>query len=183
MLPRPDGMGPRSQAPTLRSDPDASGMADAAAASRKAMILLVPLDGSAASRRALDYALELAAADPGARLILLNVQIPDDLGLWDARARGDDHRLDAALRSQEVLSRPFKACEERHVSCETRAEYGEPVAETIVRVAREIGADQIVMGARGLGRLRGLILGSVTTQVVHLAEIPVTLVKASPQRP
>ena len=65
-----------------------------------------------------------------------------------------------------------------HVTCQTRMEFGEAVAETIDRVARETGADQIVMGARGLGRFRGLMLGSVTTQVVHLANVPVTLVKA-----
>ncbi|HEY7608248.1 MAG TPA: universal stress protein [Alphaproteobacteria bacterium] len=38
-------------------------------------------------------------------------------------------------------------------------------------------ADRIVMGMRGLGRIRGLLMGSIATQVVALAPMPVTLVK------
>jgi nucleotide-binding universal stress UspA family protein len=79
-------------------------------------------------------------------------------------------------RSDEVLNSPLARCPALYTRCETRAEYG-PVAETIDRIARETQADQIVMGTRGLGRVRGLLLGSVATQVVHLADIPVTLVK------
>jgi nucleotide-binding universal stress UspA family protein len=35
----------------------------------------------------------------------------------------------------------------------------------------------IVMGTRGLGGVRGLLLGSVATQLLHLTDVPVTLVK------
>jgi len=147
------------------------------------MKLLVALDGSPASERALEHALSLAAGNPGALLILLNVQTPDALGLSDIRARSENDRELALRRSAEVLRRPVETCGKHNVACEKRSEYGLGVAETIVRVAREIGAAQIVMGARGLGRLRGLMLGSVTTQVAHLADVPVTLVKAAPRPP
>lgn len=146
------------------------------------MKLVVPLDGSAASERALDHALSLASANPGALLILVNVQTPDALGFPDIRMRDADARALASRQSDTILSPSVETCAQHHVRCETRAEYGEPVAETIVRVARETGADQIIMGTRGLGRLRGLMLGSATTQVAHLADIPVTLVKAPPPR-
>ena len=119
------------------------------------MKLLVALDGSPASERALEHALSLAAGNPGALLILLNVQTPDALGLSDIRARSENDRELALRRSAEVLRRPVETCGKHDVACEKRSEYGLGVAETIVRVAREIGADQIVMGARGLGRLRG----------------------------
>lgn len=138
------------------------------------MKLLVPLDGSAAAARALNHALWLAEHRAGALLILLNVQNAETLGLSDVmRAEGEAL---AAQEAEEILKKPVARCRALHTQCEGRAEYG-PVAETINRIARETQADQIVMGTRGLGRLRGLLLGSVATQVVHLAEIPVTLVK------
>ena len=50
-------------------------------------------------------------------------------------------------------------------------------AETIVQVAGERRCTRIVMGTRGLGAVSGVVLGSVTYGVVHLAAMPVTLVK------
>ena len=53
---------------------------------------------------------------------------------------------------------------------------GDP-AESILRAAREHGADLIVLGTRGLGRLKGLLLGSVSHKVTHLAECPCLTVR------
>ena len=53
---------------------------------------------------------------------------------------------------------------------------GDPAAE-IVRVAKAEGVDAIVMGTRGMRALGNLALGSTATKVIHLAEVPVTLVK------
>jgi nucleotide-binding universal stress UspA family protein len=49
--------------------------------------------------------------------------------------------------------------------------------QAIAEYANELRCDQIVMGTRGLGSIGSLVLGSVATQVVHLTEHPVTLVK------
>jgi nucleotide-binding universal stress UspA family protein len=57
-----------------------------------------------------------------------------------------------------------------------RYERGEPAA-TIDQIGREESIDHIVMGTRGLGSIRGLLVGSVATRVLHLVEVPVTLVK------
>src|SRR6476620_1498709 len=46
----------------------------------------------------------------------------------------------------------------------------------IVRVAKAEGVDAIVMGTRGMRALGNLALGSTATKVIHLAEVPVTLV-------
>jgi nucleotide-binding universal stress UspA family protein len=51
------------------------------------------------------------------------------------------------------------------------------LAETIVQLAGEHRCTRIVMGTRGLGAVSGLVLGSVTYGVAHLAAMPVTLVK------
>jgi nucleotide-binding universal stress UspA family protein len=53
---------------------------------------------------------------------------------------------------------------------------GEAAAE-IVRAADECGAEVIVLGTRGRGSLGSLFLGSVAQRVVHLAAVPVLLVK------
>ena len=50
-------------------------------------------------------------------------------------------------------------------------------AESIARYAKDHRCSLIVMGTRGMGPLGGLLLGSVATKVIHLAEVPVTLVK------
>jgi nucleotide-binding universal stress UspA family protein len=59
---------------------------------------------------------------------------------------------------------------------ETRVEFGD-AAPSIIAVAKEIGADLIVLGSRGLSDLKGLLLGSVSHKVANLAEVPVITVK------
>jgi nucleotide-binding universal stress UspA family protein len=59
---------------------------------------------------------------------------------------------------------------------EARVLLGDP-APTIAAAAKELGCDEIVMGTRGLNPVVGVVLGSVATRVVHLTDLPVTLVK------
>jgi nucleotide-binding universal stress UspA family protein len=58
----------------------------------------------------------------------------------------------------------------------TRVEVGDP-ATAILRVAGEEKPDFIVMGTRGLGSMRGLLMGSVSHKVIQLADCPVITVK------
>jgi nucleotide-binding universal stress UspA family protein len=75
----------------------------------------------------------------------------------------------------EALQEALTACREAGVPYMTRSERG-AVAATIDRVAREEHVAQIIMGTRGLGGVGGLLLGSVATQLLHVADVPVTLV-------
>ena len=50
-------------------------------------------------------------------------------------------------------------------------------AETIIKVARSRNTDLIIMGARGLGKLSGLLLGSTSQKVLALAPCPVLIVR------
>lgn len=52
-----------------------------------------------------------------------------------------------------------------------------PAAETIVECAQELRCDSILMGTHGAGFISGMVLGSVANKVIHLTEVPVTLVK------
>ncbi|NLS08243.1 universal stress protein [Rhizobium sp. P32RR-XVIII] len=59
---------------------------------------------------------------------------------------------------------------------DTRVEPGD-YAETILAVAEEIGADMIVVGSRGLGRLKGMLVGSVSQKIIQHAHCSVLVVR------
>ena len=76
----------------------------------------------------------------------------------------------------QALQDAVTACHEAGVACVSRSERWS-VAATIDRVAREEHVVHIIMRTRGLGGVRSLLLGSVTTQLLHLVDVPVTRVK------
>ena len=51
-----------------------------------------------------------------------------------------------------------------------------PEAESILKIAKKCQADLIVMGTRGLGTIKGILIGSVSRKVIHLASVPVMVV-------
>ncbi len=142
------------------------------------MRILVPVDGSPPANRAVAHAIRVARGRSDAEIILVNVQDSERLEVSDISAvmTVELDGATAARQSREALRKAVAACRKADVKFESRAEIG-PIAETINSIARSTRADQIVMGTRGMGALRGLFLGSVATKVVHLARIPVTLVK------
>jgi nucleotide-binding universal stress UspA family protein len=83
---------------------------------------------------------------------------------WSQRAGHD------AARSAGVLLDAAGLAYTLHV------EQGEP-GETIARCAQQWNCDLVVMGTRGMGLIRTLVLGSVATKVIHAAAMPVTLVR------
>jgi nucleotide-binding universal stress UspA family protein len=142
------------------------------------MRIVVPVDGSASANRAVAHALLLAEGRAGAVITLVNVQNRRTLDTSDVSSVtsvGADTQL-AADQSKKALRQAVQLCHDAQVRFDTRAAFG-PIAATIIRIARELKADQIVMGTRGFGPLRGLVIGSVSTEVLRLAAMPVTLVK------
>jgi nucleotide-binding universal stress UspA family protein len=140
--------------------------------------ILIPVDGSPASLRAVDFALEMAARSPGTSLVLLHVSnIPaiDLAGAFDETAT-DWIQEAASQASAKALKGAIAKCRSANYVFETLTSSGQ-TAETIAEVARKEGVGHIVMGTRGLGGIKGLLLGSVATQVIHLAEVPITLIK------
>jgi nucleotide-binding universal stress UspA family protein len=140
--------------------------------------ILIPVDGSPTSLRALDLAIKMATQNPGTSLVLLNVQNIRAIELAGASEAGDSDWLrEAGSRaSAKALKDATGKCEHGDVVFETLIRTGQ-IAEVIARVAREEDIKHIVMGTRGLGGIQGLLLGSVATQVIHLAEVPITLIK------
>lgn len=144
----------------------------------KNMKTLVPFDGSLAATRALKLAIEQAKSLPTHSIVVLNVQnlatqdLPEGVGIMSPEwIREQEEQV-----GSQILAEPRSLFEKAGVPFEARVELG-GIATTIERVARECDADHIIMGTRGLGGVRGLLLGSVATKVLKLVDVPVTLVK------
>jgi nucleotide-binding universal stress UspA family protein len=139
--------------------------------------VLVPVDGSKDSDRAVAYAIGFVANSKApVELHLLNIQTPIVSGgvrmffkHEDIESYYQDSGQESLRSAREQLDKAGQAYVQ-HISAG-------PAGETIVAYAKEQRCDHIVMGTRGLGAISGMVLGSVATKVIHLAEVPVTLVK------
>lgn len=134
--------------------------------------LLVPIDGSDHSLRALALVIKRVASHRQLQICVLNVQLPLPSSLFVTPSMIAQHHKQ---KSKEDLARALRMLHRKAVKAEILVRVGEP-GETIVKVARQKHCGEIVMGSRGLGNLKGLILGSVTSKVIHAARVPVTVV-------
>jgi nucleotide-binding universal stress UspA family protein len=139
--------------------------------------ILAATDGSDGAAKALYAAIELAAINKAA-LIVLNVFNSQETfagrqsgGVEFARAehlQGDYAEAEQIL-SEDVLAGAKAAVGKHpHIAASFVSLDGDPATE-ILRYAREAEADTIVLGSRGRGRLAGLLLGSVSQKVASLA--------------
>lgn len=142
--------------------------------------MLVALDGSEGSRHAAVHAARLARGEGIAEVHLLNVQEPAiHYGVMGAYVPANvleqlqTEAGDRALRAAEKLLTRVKVPFRRHLRVG-------PVASTIAETAKELGCNAIVMGTRGMTAAANLVLGSISTKVIHLTRIPVTLVPSGP---
>jgi len=140
------------------------------------MKILVPVDGSPASIRAVKLAVDQVRTLPEASLVLVNVQNFSGLSLPEQIMPSAWIQREEQRAADEALKDAVTTCREAGISYVTRTERG-GVAPTIDRVARDEHVQHIFMGTRGLGGVRGLLLGSVATQLLHLVDVPVTFVK------
>ncbi len=137
--------------------------------------LLVSVDGSPNADRAVAFAIRMAQAVQGMKVIVLNVQ--EQLERWYAHGlASDSSREHLKQQGQAQAAAARKLLDESGCPYEFLIVFGKP-AETIVQVARDHGCSGIVMGTRGLSDLENVFLGSTSFKVVHLSEVPVTLVK------
>ena len=104
------------------------------------MRILVPVDGSASAGRAAAYAIALAEGRPDAEIILLNVQNQQTLDISDiSRVTSVGANAEyAADQSKKALRQAIELCRNAQVKFDTRSTFG-PIAETINKIAREIG--------------------------------------------
>ena len=137
--------------------------------------ILVPVDGSDHALRALDVACDLAQKY-GATLRLVHAY---PAIFADSTMGGADIGPLIARRTEvgeAVLARAREHVKDRAAGITTELREA-PDAEAILEEADAHHCDLIVMGTRGLGRLAGLLLGSVSQKVVQHAKCPVLLVR------
>lgn len=139
--------------------------------------LMVPIDGSDNSTRALRYALKMAKEVGPMQLHLLTVHPePAVYGEIQVYVTAEKMKEMQDLRSMDLLQPAIDAAESAGISFGSEIATGDP-AVTIAKLAAERHCDAIVMGTRGMSAIANLMMGSVATKVVHLSTMPVTLVK------
>jgi nucleotide-binding universal stress UspA family protein len=139
------------------------------------MKIVAAVDGSDHATRALEVAAKLAHS-LGAELAIVTVSQPmaDEalrrFGRIEKATMGDILEQEAAalLLAAKALAARFGA-----TRITTAAKEGDPAAVLLDHVR---GADALVIGRRGRGRLAGLLLGSVSQKMATLSPVPVTIV-------
>ena len=134
-------------------------------------VIVVGYDGSATSRAAVDHAARQAGPNGKVFVVHAYGPPPDWLGFPNYQRVLEDHQergralLDALVLDDDPLL---------ETDFETEL-LDAPPGEAITRVAAARGADEIVIGSRGLGRVR-TALGSVSHEVLHAARVPVVVI-------
>jgi nucleotide-binding universal stress UspA family protein len=79
-------------------------------------------------------------------------------------------------KADKIISKSIKISDKEEIGVDYKTSSGRPGAE-IVKFAQKNVFDLIVIGARGLGSGKELLLGSVSSYVIHKSKIPVLLVR------
>ncbi len=151
--------------------------------------ILVAIDGSENSYRALEFALNLAEKFEASVMILNVFQIP----MMVSQAPGDPMSTSSAISSsssdgkfiddlkkihEEMINKAVNDAKivKPNVEITSELKEGDPALQ-IVETAREENFDVIVIGHKGESRMREFLLGSNSEKVAHLSECPVVIVK------
>lgn len=138
--------------------------------------LLVAVNGSEHGQHAVRYAIRLYRQYGATEIHLLNVQETSQSPRVHAFYSHQKLRALEEVAGEKALQTAQRMLDEAGVTYVSRVEAG-PVAQTIASYAATHGCDAIVMGTSGHGAVASLIIGNVPIKVIHLTDIPVTLVK------
>jgi nucleotide-binding universal stress UspA family protein len=139
---------------------------------------VVATDGSPGATLAVEEGVWIAK-QLGAKVVLVAVARPPLPFLGEPYYQ---RVLSAELgRARAAVEAAVPLAEERNVAHEEEVVEGNP-AEAGLETARARGADLIVVGSRGRGGVAGTLLGGVSTEIVHRAELPVLVARGRTQR-
>lgn len=143
--------------------------------------ILVAVDGSPDSDQALTQAIDLAGSEHS-RLTLFSAVVtpPASAYIGAGGAVAATLARDAEAETETILRTAAQRVPDQ-VSLGTVLS-GEPVRHALVHQIKEGAHDLVVMGSRGRGAVRSVLLGSVSHYVLHHSPIPVLIVHADPER-
>lgn len=141
--------------------------------------ILVPVDGSEKSALAALHAAELASK-LGSELFLFHVvpSLPPYIDSAPDRLSKIQQAIMDELSKQGkiILSKVKDDLAAYRLNIQTDIAVGHP-ADEIIKKAKEFNCDLVVMGSRGLGEIKGILMGSVSNRVTKHAGCPVLVVR------
>ena len=138
---------------------------------------MVGYDGSAASQRALDFAVDQAALQGGS-IVLVHVLEWSPYSFLSAAELEERHkrRTEEMARAEAVVIAPvLEKIRATGVSAESKIRDGH-IADTICKIAADMGAVQIIIGRNGHTQMGSRIFGSVAGHLAQAAPVPCTIV-------
>jgi len=138
--------------------------------------ILVPIDRSQTSQKALQAALDLAKSYSSTVTFLNVLKYPPSRDR-DRLSEGLEREIEKIEEnSKQLLDEALARAKETGVEASIRLEHGQP-ADRIIRIAEEEDYDLIIIGAKGMKTARSFLLGSVADKVSHHAACPVFIVR------
>lgn len=138
--------------------------------------IMIAVDGSELALDAVRHGLELVRRG-GLQATLVLGHVQEEATFMELATRGADMVAAASVEAgQDLMASAVALVEAAGVPYETEIGLG-AVAATLVDMVERCGCDLLFVGARGLGGLRGTLLGSVSLALVHQSPVPVTIVK------
>lgn len=137
--------------------------------------ILVPVDGSENSFRALDQALFIAKSSGAAITAIHVIERPPTVYV-ESQKLLDELLANYRKESGKILDKSQEIAARSGTKLETAIMEGDP-ASNINGFAEKGGFDLIVIGSRGLGRLKSAILGSTSNKVLHHAKCSVLITR------
>ena len=145
--------------------------------------ILVAYDGSAQSKEALDWAIDLSLMTKAQVMVVKVIEmmsLREMTDLYEGGAHADllVSKIEEIQKAdQKLLEEAITAVGQRKGVAITTALLHGNVAAAIIEFSKENAADLIVVGTKGHGVLEELLMGSVTRNLVSLSRIPVLVVK------
>ena len=144
--------------------------------------ILIPFDGSVHSKKAILFAADVAQQHDS-ELFLIHVvkdkDIPPEIleYIESEKIDGGIGKVSAKLISEGIMKAAQQQVRDMGLKIAKSMVFRGDPAEEIIQFARNNDIDMIVIGSRGLGKIKGLLLGSVSSKVCQLAECTCVTIK------